>query len=98
MTEQQIREFSFRDEHIPEHMIGGVLRYFNDHIKPGDFLTSLLGNDLREACCRADSDNLDALPTWVAFLHNEAPWNSYGSPDWVEAWLAMRQEDPPEDG
>ena len=31
MTERQIRDFRYRGLRIPEHMIGAVLRYFNDH-------------------------------------------------------------------
>ena len=45
MTEQQIRDFRYRGLRIPEHMIGAVLRYFNDHALPGDFLYAMLEND-----------------------------------------------------
>ena len=60
MTEHQIRGFRYRGLGIPEHMIGGTLRYFNDHIEPGDFLCAVLINDFMEACGRADEKNLAA--------------------------------------
>ena len=40
-----------------------------------------------EACGRADEKNLAALQVWAAFLYNEAPRGSYGSPEKVKAWL-----------
>ena len=89
MTEQEIRTFSFHGEYLPEHMIGAVLRYFNDHINPGNFLSWLLENNLMEACCHADEKNLEALAVWASFLHCKAPLTSHGSPEKVEAWLAQ---------
>ena len=91
MTEQQIRDSSYRGRHIPEHMIGAVLGYFNEHVEPGDFLCALLANDFMEACGRADDKNISALPVWAVLLYNEAPSNAYGSPEKVKAWLAMRK-------
>ena len=92
MTEKQILNTRMRGQGIPHYMVGGVLRYFNEHIKPGDFLTALLENDFMGACGRADDDNLAALAAWAAFLYNEAPVGSYGSPENVKAWLAKREE------
>ena len=55
MTEQQIRSINMGGVRIPEHMIGATLRYFNDHIEPGDFLRALLENDFIEACGRGQT-------------------------------------------
>ena len=96
MTEQQIKNFNFRGTCIPEHMIGGALRYFNDHIQPGSFLRALMSNDLMTACNRGDEENLDALAAWAAFLYNEAPRGSFGSPEKVKTWLAAREKENPE--
>ena len=91
MTRQQIINIRMRGQRIPEYMFDAVLNYFNYHIKPGDFLTALLKNDLMEACVRADPENLEALPAWAALLYNEAPVRAYGSPEKVKAWLAKEQ-------
>ena len=96
MTEQTINNFSYRGSHIPEHMIDAVLMYFNEHVEPGGFLYALLANDFMEACARADEKNLAALPVWAVLLYNEAPIGSYGSPEKVKAWLALRPVAPPE--
>ena len=90
MTAQQICSINMGGVRIPEHMIGATLRYFNDHVEPGDFLRALLENDFIEACGRADEQNLAALPAWAALLYNVAPSNSHGSPERVKAWLDAR--------
>ena len=92
MTEHQIRNIRMNGVGIPEHMIGAVLGYFNDHVEPGDFIVALLANDFMEACRRADVKNLEALQAWAAFLYNEAPANSYGSPEKVKAWIEASKE------
>ena len=90
MTELHIRNIHMNGVGIPEHMIGAVLRYFNEHAKPGDFLCALLANDFMGACGLADEKNLAALPVWASLLYNEAPLGSYGSPEKVKAWLEHR--------
>ena len=87
MTERQIQDFRFRGLRIPEHMIGSVLRYFNDHLRPGDFLEALLANDFMEAWRSADDRNAAAFEVWGAFIYNLAPTDSYGSAEKVKAWL-----------
>jgi hypothetical protein len=64
-----------------EHMIGGLQRYFEHGIEPGSFMESVLCNDLRGACLRADDVNLRNLVGIVGWLYNEAPLGSWGSPE-----------------
>ena len=90
MTIEQILNIHMRGVHIPHHMVEGTLRYFNDHIKPGDFLTAVLENNFMMACSCADSENIMALPAWGALLYNLAPRGTYGSPENVAKWLALR--------
>ena len=102
MTEQQIRNISIHGMRIPEHMIGATLRYFNDHVEPGSFLQAVLEDDFMGAWRCADDKNTAAMGAWAALLYEEAPLGSYGSPENVKAWLAMRQDEgsaiPKEDG
>ena len=72
---------------IPERMHDGLLRYVLHHIKPGDFLTAVLRNDLRAAISKADDENKHLLFDYVAFIHNRAPGSCWGSYDAVEVWL-----------
>lgn len=72
---------------IPDRMIGGMRRYIENGIEPGDFLRAVLNNDLQEACGRADAENQRILFQYVKFLYNYAPSDCWGSPEKVEKWL-----------
>jgi len=45
---------TLRYEHLPEGLRGGMNRYIEHRVPPGNFLTAVLSNDLRRACERAD--------------------------------------------
>ena len=72
---------------VPIHMRAAIQRYLEDGERCGGFLTALLSNDLTEAFARADDINLAAMHAWVRFLWNEAPIDSYGSPENFERWI-----------
>jgi hypothetical protein len=72
---------------IPEYMIGGLRRYIEDGIQPGDFLRAVFRNDLTGAVERADNINITILPNYVKFLYNYAPHDCWGSAERYEAWL-----------
>ncbi len=75
---------------IPEYMQGGLIRYFENQIPPGNFLTAVLENDLMEAFGRADITNQDAMRSYVMWLYNAAPGrpNGWSSPEAIREWLA----------
>ncbi len=77
---------------IPPHMRGAVVRYFDDGIPPGDFLSAVLCNDLREACARADETNRYLLFDYIKFFYSYAPSGSWGSPDNFETWINKHAE------
>ena len=72
---------------VPNHLHDGLRRYVENRIQPGDFLTAVLENDLREACLRADDISGPALHNIVAYLYNYIPMKAWGSPENVHAWL-----------
>ena len=78
---------------IPEHMRGGVRRYLEDGIRPGDFLNAVLENNLVEAAALADNINVHMLLDWAKFLHNELPLQCWGSKEKVEAWIKKKREE-----
>ena len=87
-----ISEFRFHGKSIPARMHGGIERYLANRIEPGHFLMAVLCNDLKEACGRADDENIELLPVYVAYLYNEAPSACWGSYDKVRAWLTTGGE------
>jgi len=82
-----IGKFRFNGQAIPERMHGAIQRYIEQRINPGDFLTAVLCNDLKEACARADDENITMLPVYVAFFYNEVPAKCRGSSEKVMEWL-----------
>lgn len=61
---------------LPAHMVKHVISYFEQGYPPGDFFRAILENDLMEACCRADAENLQALSQYCEWLR----WNVPGRP------------------
>jgi hypothetical protein len=84
-----LRKFEFHGMHVPEHDHGGLVRYLSQGVPPGDFLTAVLQNDLREALGRADDTNMHALPAIVAWLYNNAAAGSWGSRERFDDWIKM---------
>ncbi len=80
--------FTGEYDKIPLHMQEALTRYVVDRVAPGNFLQAVISNDLRDACGRADADNLQLLPTYVKWLYNVAPGGCWGSPENYKAWLA----------
>jgi len=71
---------------IPRYMHGGIVRWIEHGLAPGDFLTAILSNDLRGACERADDTNRHFLFEYVFWLYNHAPAACWGSPERFRAW------------
>ena len=81
------QDFSFYGQTIPARMCGGIERYIEDLVKPGDFLTAVICNNLKGAVGQADDENIHLLPVYVAYFHNEAPSACWGSREKMIAWL-----------
>jgi hypothetical protein len=90
--ERTAKMYRFREFSIPDHMADAIERYVELHEPVGDFLTAVICNDLREAVGRADDFNMANLPAYVAFFHNEAPAQCWGSKERMEGWIAKRPE------
>jgi hypothetical protein len=71
---------------LPTHMQEGTRLYIEHGIATGAFFTALVSNDLMGAVGKADDINRHAIWDWCNFLHNEAPYYCFGSPEVVDAW------------
>jgi len=85
--------YRFRDWYIPQRMMDAIDRYINQGIPPGDFLTAVISNDLKEALSRADEENLVNLPAYLGYFCNEAPAPCWGSEEKMKAWLVKFKEE-----
>lgn len=80
--------YTERGFHIPAHLLEGLERYIKYGEVPGDFLSAVIENDLKEAVGRADSEVIQNLPAYVFFLYNKAPQGCWGSREKLRAWIA----------
>ena len=78
---------SLENSKIPHYMHGGIIRYIENHIPPGDFLSAILCNDLYEACGRADDTNCHLLYEYVSWFYGNVSDNCWGSPERYNQWI-----------
>ena len=72
---------------VPDHLHDGLMSYLRYGIPPGSCLQAILSNDLKEACFKADPVTEGAFRHIVIFLAQFAPWTSWGTPEFYEAWI-----------
>ncbi len=77
--------------HVPATLRNGLELWAAEHIMPGDFLRSVLENNLSEAVVRADRVNRYCLFGIVNFIHNRMPPDCHGSKSKVKNWAAYRK-------
>jgi hypothetical protein len=73
--------------HIPAHMHGGVMRYLERGVRPGDFLFAMLQGRLDDAYARADPTNQQHWTGWETFLSECLPAQCHGSISAVNDWM-----------
>ena len=74
-----LRPLDFEGYRIPAQTRDALVRYYEDGLMPGSFLTAVLCNDLMGAVGRADSTNRECLNDICAFVYNAMPANTWGS-------------------
>ena len=78
--------------YLPEHMKDGMNLYLEHGVEPGSFLYSVLTNNLKEACARADHVNAQYLTNIVSYCYNNIPSDAWGSEEKVEAWMEKKRK------
>jgi hypothetical protein len=73
---------------IPAHMQETIKRYVIEKVRPGDFLSAIIKNDLRGAIGHADSENLPLIKLYVQWFYNRAPAVCAGSEAAMTNWLS----------
>jgi hypothetical protein len=78
--------------HIPQRIKEGLDRYAQQGIPTGDFLRSVLENNLMQAIHRADGYSSLCLWEICEYVYNELPGNCWGSHEVVRDWLVSHQK------
>ena len=67
----------------------GVYAYVIDHQRSGKFLQAVIQNNLLDAVCRADVENLFVIRGWAKLFYNFTPSPCHGSKEKYEAWVKV---------
>lgn len=84
---------TFKMNGVPAHLRGGLERYLLDGIRPGQFLSAVLENNLSDAFSYGDEESIAGLKGVVLFLYNHAPNTAWGSVWKVAKWKALSTEE-----
>jgi len=76
---------------IPVYMREPLKAYVNDHRQPGNFLTEIICNNLKEAVMYADDVNIQNIPAYVNYFYNHAPHDCWGSKEKMKAWVTKKE-------
>jgi len=74
---------------LPEHIRGGMQRYIENGIPPGDFLQAVICNKLKESFECADDTNISRMFDIVRFMYNEVPSICWGSSERMTNWVKI---------
>jgi len=72
---------------IPNYMHESIIGYYEEGWTPGDFLSAVINNDLKEAVGRADGTNINCLKNYVMWFYNNAPSGTWGYTGAVKDYL-----------
>jgi len=78
----------FAGYNIPDHTQGIIRNYIVHGYDPGDFVYSVMSNNLFSAVGTADNLNIVALPEIVKWVYNKAPDACHGSEAKVIKWMS----------
>lgn len=71
---------------LPEHISDSVKLYIEEGRPTGDFLQSVICNQLKESFAFADDINIERMFDIVSFFYNQAPLLCWGSRKRMEKW------------
>jgi hypothetical protein len=87
METEAIPLSAYVEYNIPDHMVGSIESYILHGSPPGQFLTAVISNDLKQAVSYADNMNQLLLPHYVKLLYNHAPMDCWGSEETMKSWI-----------
>ena len=81
------QKYAMFDCGIPQYMHGAIIRFYENGIAPGPFLTALINNDLKGTISHADDTNRRRIHSYIMWFHNEVPGGSWGYAGAVDKWI-----------
>lgn len=82
-----------RDEEVylgvPPNIRGGLVRYVDNGLATGSFLTAVLTNNLLKTFTTADRTSLEAIDTIIMFVANTVPHVCRGTKNDFTCWIMM---------
>jgi hypothetical protein len=72
---------------IPARILGSINAYVRTGRPVGDFVYSVLTNNLKESLFLADPESLAALPVIVRYLYHRVPSSCWVSKENVASWM-----------
>ena len=82
----------FTDYNIPLTTQESISNYIEHGIDPGDFVYSVMSNNLHGAVLKADIMNTAALKDIVLWVYNNAPGNRWGNEAVVLRWIETNKK------
>lgn len=82
---------------ISDELEDALREYIDSGIRPGDFLTAVICNDLVQAVAKADDTNMANLPAFASYLYNEAPRQCWGSDEAMKRWISDKEDERAEE-
>jgi len=74
---------------LDERLRGGMQRWIERAILPGDYLCACLRNDLRSAFDKVDDSGPEDVKRTIRWLYWNAPYLCWGSPERIAVWEAV---------
>lgn len=86
---EQVTSNPFEYSWISERMLKPIIEYVEYGRTPGDFLCSLLKNDLFNAVRTADDQNIKLLKAYIGMFYNSLPSDCYGTREKFTRWVSL---------
>ncbi len=91
-TEEGIRAAAVH-RRVPSHIVDGFVLWVTHGLKPGQFVTAVLENNLANSFLRADPTNRRAMLEIVTFVYEDLPLTCWGSKEKMKAWAEACQKE-----
>lgn len=75
----------FFERGLPSYMWSGVEKWLRYGVQPGNFLSSVISNNLKMSFIHADGTNQIMMYTWVQFFYNTIDGRAWGH-DALTTW------------